>query len=307
MKSFPPHIPASCTAPSRLRRLGLLVPLLLTLTGCQTIRQVNKTVIAPHLMDATLDQLLASIDSRYAAIQSFTAKTDILASTGGARTGEVKEFPSLTSYIILRKPSDLYVLMQKPYVGSRAIAMSSDGKNFRLVVSLLKTSAYEGPDAPSTKPGKGGLDSLRPNIIRNALLIAPRQPDEFITEAENSRILAPAKGKQNAVEEPDYDISFLRAKENQVLEIIRVVHISRTTLLPYQQDLYQNGHIVTTVSYDNYQKFGDIDFPMSIAINRPIDEYSLKITVNKLTLNQKIDDEQFKVTFPEGTVVQKMQ
>ena len=78
-------------------------------------------------------------------------------------------------------------------------------------------------------------------------------------------------------------------------------------MLPYQQDIYQNGHIVTMVSYGNYQKFGDIDFPMSININRPIDEYSLKISVNKLTLNQKIDDEQFVVTFPEGVVVQKMQ
>ena len=305
MKRFPLENPAPRTA--RLRFLALLAPALLCLAGCQTIRQVNKTVVAPHLMDATLDQLLASIDSRYSAIQSFTAKTDILASTGGAHTGEVKEFPALTSYIILRKPSDLRLLMQKPFVGSRAIDMVSDGKNFRLVLSLLKTSAYEGLDAPSTKPGKAGLDSLRPNIIRDALLIAPRQPDEFITEAENSRLLTPAKGKQNAVEEPDYDISFLRAKANQVLEIIRVVHISRSTLLPYQQDLYQNGHIVTTVSYENYQKFGEIDFPMTININRPIDEYALKITVNKLTLNQKIDDEQFVVTFPEGVTVQKMQ
>ena len=242
-----------------------------------------------------------------AAIQSFTAKSDIAASTGGAHTGEVKEYTSLTSYIILRKPSDLRVLMQKPYVGSRALDMVSDGKNFKLVYSILKTGAYEGPDAPSTKPGKPGLESLRPNIIREALQVPPRQPDEFISETENSRIVTPAQGKQDAIEEPDYDISFLRERSNHVLETVRVIHISRTTLLPYQQDIYQNGHIVTTVSYANYQKFGQIDFPMSININRPIDEYSLRIIISKLTLNEKIDDEQFNVVFPEGVTVQKVQ
>ena len=283
-------------------------PLLLALTGCQSVRMVNKTVVAPHLMDATLEQLLARMNAQYAAVQSFQAKVEIASSTGGARTGEVTENPTLPGYIILRKPSDLHVLMQKPVIGSRAIDMVSDGKNFKLFYSAIsKTGAYEGPDAPPSKPTRTGLESLRPNIIREALQVPAVQPDEFITETEDSRVLSPAHGKQGAVEEPDYDIVFSRRLHDQVLQRIRIVHISRTTLLPYQQDIYQNGHIVTSVVYDDYQKFGDIDFPMSISITRPIDEYSLKITIATLKLNEKIDDESFVLKFPEGVVVQKMQ
>ena len=293
----------------RFRRLMFAAPLLLAFTGCQSVRTVNKTVVTQHLMDATLDQLIARMNAQYAAVQSFQAKVAIASSTGGEHTGQVTENPSLAGYIILRKPADLHVLMLKPVIGSRAIDMVSNGKEFKLFYSGIgKTGAYEGPDAPPTKPTKTGLETLRPNIIREALQVPSVTPEEFVTEIEDSRILAPAHGKQGAVEEPDYDLVFSRRLHEQVLERIRVVHISRTTLLPYQQDIYQGGQIVTTVVYDNYQKFGDIDFPMSIAITRPVDEYSLKITITALThLNEKIDDEQFVLKFPEGVVVQHMQ
>ena len=295
--------------PGKLRPLLLLaVPFFLLLTGCQSVRRVGKTVVAPHVMDATLDQLISRMNAQFAAVQSFTARVDIASSAGGGRSGQVTENPSLAGIILLRKPRDLRVLMLKPVIGSRAIDMVSDGKNFKLFYSAVsKSGAYEGPDAPPAKPTKIGLESLRPNIIREALQVPAVLPDEFISETENFRILIPAKGKQGAVEEPDYDVTFLRTRQNHVLEIVRVIHIARTTLLPYQQDIYQGGHIATVVRYDNYQKFGDIDFPMSIAITRPLDEYSLKITVNKITLNVKIDDEQFVLKFPEGIVVQKMQ
>ena len=296
------------SAVKRVRRLLLAFPVLCVLTGCQTIHRVDKVTVAPHLMDATLDELLARMNTQYDAVQSFIAKSEITPSTGGQRTGEVKEITPLTSYIIVRKPADLHILMQKPVLGSRALDMVSDGKNFKLFYSVItKTGAYEGPDAPPTKPTKTGLESLRPNIIREALQVPPRQPDEFVSETQNSRILPAVKGQHGAIEEPDYDVSFLRERKNHVLETVRVVHISRTSLLPYQQDIYQDGHIVTVVVYDNYQKFGAIDFPMSISITRPIDEYALKIAISKLTLNEKIDDEQFALKFPEGVVVERMQ
>ena len=311
MKLSSPHNSASRThSGARVSAGGLrllLVTAMLVTTGCRSVRQVNKTVLAPHLMDATLEQLLARMNAQYAAVQSFTARVNIASSSGGSRTGQITENPTLAGIIILRKPSDLRVLMLKPVLGSRAIDMVSDGKNFKLFYSAIsKTGAYEGPDAPPAKPTKTGLESLRPNIIRDALQVPSVQPDEFISETEDSRILTPAHSKQ-AIEEPDYDVAFLRERQNHVLETVRVVHISRTSLLPYQQDIYQNGHIVTTVVYDNYQKFGEVDFPMSISITRPLDQYSLKVTVNKITLNEKIDDEQFVLKFPEGIVVQKMQ
>jgi hypothetical protein len=45
---------------------------------------------------------------------------------------------------------------------------------------------------------------------------------------------------------------------------------------------------------------------MSITITRPIDEYTLKIIIAKLTLNEPMDDESFKLEFPDNIPVQKM-
>ena len=293
--------------PRRTRWLaGLLLTAALPLTGCFTVRNVNKTVIAPHLMDSTVEQLIARMNTSYGAIQTMNASVDIATTTGGTHSGKVTENPTLAGYIILRKPSDLRVLMLAPVIRSRAIDMVSDGTNFKLFFSVFgHTKAIAGSDKITT-PSKNGLENLRPTIIREALQIPAVGPDEFIDLTQDSRIITPAHGKQEAVEEPDYDVAFLHTRGDHILERVRVIHISRSTLLPYKQDIYSGGKLVTTVEYNKYQKFGDIDYPTDIFISRPIDEYTLRISINKLVLNQKVDDEQFVLNFPEGVVVQKM-
>ena len=152
-----------------------------------------------------------------------------------------------------------------------------------------------------------GLESMRPSIIRDALLVPPVQPDEYVTLTANSRILPPAPGRKESIEEPDYDLTVSRLRVGHELETIRVIHMSRVTLQPYEQDVYDPaGRIVTTTTYDKFQKSGDVLFPMSILITRPVDEYTLKLDFTKLTLNQKLDDEQFLLKIPDNIPVQKM-
>ena len=278
----------------------------MALTGCTTIRSVNKTVRAPNVLDATLEQLNGQIAARYEAIQTINAAVDIKASTGGEHQGEVTEYPAFAGYILLRKPSDMRVFMLVPVVRSLALDMVSDGKDFKLLIPP-KNKAIVGLDKEVTTPSKNGLENLRPYIIRDALLIPPVLSDELVGKTEGARILPAAKGKKETTEEPDYDLTVTRVKSGRELQTIRVIHISRVTLKPYEQDIYDaTGRKVTIVTYDKYQKFGDIEFPMSILITRPLDEYSLNIVVTKLTLNQKLDDESFALKIPEGISVQTM-
>lgn len=290
----------------------LLPVLLLALTGCLSIRTrtVSKTILAPNVQTATLADLLAKLSSEYSAVQTLSLTVNITATEGGAHQGQVKELPTFAGYIFMRKPADLRALMLAPILRSRALDMVSDGKTFKLLISLPKSRAVQGPEAV-TKTSKNGLENLRPAIIRDALQIPPVGPDEFVALSENSRVMAPAHGKKEAIEEPDYDISILRVKvgaENtHTLERVRVIHVSRVTLLPYEQDLYdQQGRIQTTIFYSNFKKFGDVDYPMSILLKRPLDEYTLQIDISKLTLNQKLDDEEFKLTIPDGVPIQQM-
>jgi outer membrane lipoprotein-sorting protein len=115
--------------------------------------------------------------------------------------------------------------------------------------------------------------------------------------------------RKDLIEEPDYDIQFLSQPKGQVANTLRVIHIGRSNLLPYQQDIYNaDGRVETQVTYSNYQHFGDVVFPTKIVIQRPLDELGLTITVDtqKTTFNQKLDADTFDLPVPSGYAVQNM-
>jgi outer membrane lipoprotein-sorting protein len=283
-----------------------LVTLAPALTGCLThIRAVPKTHPPEVVMSTTLDQLLSSVDSRFNAVQTLTATVEIVASEGGSRQGQIKVFTSLGGFIFLRKPEDLRVLLRLPVLGSQALDMVSNGKTWKLWVPPKKIAMTGTSEASDSK--QHGLESLRPKVIFDSLLVRGLAAGQVIDMTQDSRVIPDPKDRKQLVEEPDYELSILEPPQGNIAHTLRVIHIGRSTLLPYQQDIYdQNGHVVTQAFYSNYQIFGDIQYPMKIEIKRPQDQYGLAITITKLALNQKIEDDQFELKFPEGVSVKTM-
>jgi len=283
-----------------------LVGLAPALTGCLThIRSVPKTRPAEVVMSATLDLLLRQVDTRFNETQSLNATVEIVASEGGARQGQIKEFTSLSGYIFLRKPEDLRVLLRVPVLGSQALDMVSDGKTWKLW-SPPKHLAMTGTSEVADN-SQHGLESLRPKIIFDSLVVRGLGPNQVVVLTQDSRVLPDPKDKKQLVEEPDYELSILEPPQGNTAHTLRVIHIGRSTLLHYQQDIYgPDGNIVTRAYYSNYQYFGDIPFPLKIEIKRPQDQYGLAITFTKVALNQRLEDDQFELKFPEGVTVKTM-
>jgi len=283
-----------------------LVGLAPALTGCLThIRTVPKTRPAEVVRDATLDQLLQQVETRFNRIQSLNATVAIVASEGQARQGQIKVYPSFDGYIFLRKPEDLRVLLRVPVLGSQALDMVSDGKTWKLWIPhnhVAMTGIGE-----MTDPTQHGLESLRPKVIFDSLQVRGLASDQLVGLTQDSRVLPDPKDKKQLIEEPDYELSLMERPQGHSVHTLRVIHIGRSTLLPYQQDIYDRfGNVVTQAFYSDYQNFGDIPFPMKIEIKRPQDQYSLTITIIKLTVNQKLDDDQFELKFPEGVTPKVM-
>jgi outer membrane lipoprotein-sorting protein len=283
-----------------------LITLAPALTGCLThIRTVPKTRPADVVMTASLDHLLSQVDTRFNQIHSINASVEIVASEGGARQGQIKELPSFSGYIFLRKPEDLRVLLRVPFLGSVGLDMVSDDKTWKLWVPK-KNIAITGTGEEANS-SQHGLESLRPKVIFDSLLVRGLSPDQVVDMTQDSRVIPDPKDKKQLVEEPDYELTILEPPQSNIAHTLRVIHIGRSSLLPYQQDIYdQNGHVVTQAFYSNYQIFGDIQFPMKIEIKRPQDQYGLSITITKLTLNQKLEDDQFELKFPDGVPVKTM-
>jgi hypothetical protein len=122
-------------------------------------------------------------------------------------------------------------------------------------------------------------------------MIQPREDDQVVAMTQDSRTLPDPKRAKGIIEEPDYDIQFLSRPTGLVAQSLRVIHIGRSDLLPYRQDIYNaEGKVATQALYSNYQKFGDVNFPSKIEIQRPLDELSLTITLDtkKTTFNQDL-------------------
>jgi hypothetical protein len=148
--------------------------------------------------------------------------------------------------------------------------MVSDGKTFKMRIPH-KDCAIVGSDKVINTSQKG-LYSLRPAVILDSLLIHGLQPGQVISMTQDSRDVPDPKTRKDVIQEPDYDIEFLSQPQGEVARTLHVIHISRVNLLPYRQDIYNaDGKVETQAFYSNYKKFGEINFPSKIVIQRPLD------------------------------------
>ena len=76
----------------------------------------------------------------------------------------------------------------------------------------------------------------------------------------------------------------------------------RTNLSVHQQIIYdQKGSIATEATYQVYHDYNGVSFPDVIEINRPKEEYSIRLTVEKLVINEQLRDDQFALQQPIGS------
>jgi outer membrane lipoprotein-sorting protein len=286
---------------------ALCLSLAPALTGCLThTYSVPKARPADVILNANLEQLIGQVNSRFDEIKTMNASVVIEATTGGSRKGEATDSPAFSGYIFLRKPEDVRVILRVPLLGSQALDMVSDGKTWKLWIPP-KNRALEGTNVVTT-PSKNSLENLRPSIFFDSLLVRGVSPNEVVSLTSDLRILENPKKKKDLIEESDYDIEVLTPPNGQVAHTLRVIHISRANLLPYQQDIYnESGQIVTRAFYTDYQKFGFTLFPTHIIIRRPIDQLSLSVVITKLGVNQPLENDQFELNIPASVPIQKMQ
>ena len=279
---------------------------LTALTGClSSVRRVTRVQTVGASQTATVEQLEKGLSERDTAIQTLTASVLISASTGGSREGKVKEFTSFRGFIFVRRPADLRVILQVPVLGSKALDMVSDGRTFTLLIPP-RNRAIVGTNEV-TKVSKNGLENIRPSVFLNSLSLPGAAADEYVAMTESTRVVEMARKRKAEVDEPAYDLTVFRVGNGRVLKARRVVHISRVTLLPFQQDMYDDqGEVVTQTTYADYVPANGQPFPRLITITRPLDEYSLRVQVTKLTLNEQFPDDQFEVHIPPDVKIERM-
>lgn len=291
----------------RTRLFLALTMLLPVLTGCLVhTRKVPRAIMPKVVMTATPEQLVARINQQYDAINSMSASVQFTATEGGALNGKEKTYASFSGYILLRKPESLRVIGFLPVVHSRAFDMASDGETFKLWIPP-KNKVIEGTNE-ITKESPNALENMRPYIFFDSLLIRKISPEDKLMMTADSDTVVNPKTKKLEIR-PEYLLTVARSQENSNVQLPeRVIQFSRIDLRPVEEDIYdREGQIQTQALYGRLQTYGDHQFPGTVTIRRPLEQYQIQISITKLNVNLPLSDQSFELKVPEGTPVQKLQ
>ena len=288
---------------SAARSLAVAV-LVLSVSGClvhtRTLqrRQVNTS----NLLVATLPQLVERINAEARKIHSVSATVEIATSLGGAKKGKVTDIQQIKGYILEKDPDMLHVIGLLPIVRSRAFDMVSDGKTFKLSIPPLN-KFIEGPAEESPQPSANTLENLRPHVFFDSLLLHEIRSDEIPVLEQGTEIVQDANNKKKSWEIPDYVVSIIE-REGNMWRLERKITFARTDLMPHRQLIYDRaGALVTEALYENFADFGGVNFPAKITINRPKEEYSIQITIERIEVNKPLAEDQFVLAQPPGAQV----
>jgi hypothetical protein len=292
-----------------LKLLALVLPVL---TGCLShTRKLQQPKLAGAVMNADAVQLVEAVNKRYEQVNSLTATVDFAASVGGAHTGKQTDYTSIHGFIIFRKPEMLRVIGQLPLIRTTAFDLTSNGITFTFTIPP-KSKVIQGSTSVTTKVANP-LENLRPQVFLDSIVIRGIAADRIVTLTTSSTRTLELRTKQ-FIETPLYDLTVLNPGQvnpaaglPQVDKPTRVIHFSRIDLMPNGQDVYNSeGALETKVSYGPYQDFNGVSFPRTITIDRPLEEYRITVTVEKVIVNVDLPDKQFEQTVPKGYKVEKM-
>jgi hypothetical protein len=285
---------------SRLLAAVSLAALLLGETGCLfRTRIVEVRTSTAKLQTATKQDLLDRINAEAIGIKTLNATVDIATSVGGEKKGKVTDYEEIRGYILVRKPDMLRMIGLFPIVRNKAFDMVSAGDEFKLSIPA-KNKFYVGHN-DVVNPAANPLENLRPQVIYNALLLPEIDPKTDIAVLEKSTEMIYDPRKKKELQQPDYVIDVIR-RAGDDWYLSREIVFDRTNLVPHRQVIYdQQGNVATEATYQVYKDYNGISFPNVIEINRPQEEYSIRLTVVKLAINDPLHDDQFILEQPAGT------
>ena len=287
-----------------MRRSRVLIPfflvaLLLGDTGCLfRTRVVELRTSTAKLQTATKQELIDRINQQ-PRIKTLNATVDIATSVGGEKKGKVTDYQEIRGYILVRKPDMLRMIGLFPIVRNKAFDMVSDGNRFKLSIPA-KNKFYVGNNDSGTPVQQSSGKPAAAGDLQRLAAAASRSQDDIAVLENSTETICDPKTKKLA-EQPDYVIDVIR-REGDDWYLARKIVFDRTHLVPHQQIIFDpKGEIATEATYQVYQDYNGVSFPNVIEIKRPQEEYSIRLTVVKLVINEPLRDDQFALQQPPGS------
>jgi len=141
---------------------------------------------------------------------------------------------------------------------------------------------------------KTALANLRPQHLLDGLFIDVRP---YLNKAQVKSVLEEAvQGRRSY-----YVFSFINIGGSEA-QLMEKLWIDRTDMQVSRKQVFaKEGRLETDVEYLDYQSEGAESFPQTVVIQRPLEEYTVKMTFLKAAFNQKLADDTFNLERPDGS------
>jgi hypothetical protein len=288
----------------RMKAVGKVMPVVALaglLWGCGGAKVKNTTVVPPSarpvVKDATEEELLERYNLFAHNLKSVNATVELKPTAGTKYSGVIDEYHEVKAFVLASRPWNIRMIGQVPVVGTTVFDMASDGKNFQVSIPP-RNKFLTGPvklERASSKP----IENLRPQHLLEALLWPeirkeePVLPEEFNDEAGRYYVLTVLRGGYKT-------------------EILRKIWFDRTDLHVVRLQSYgPKGALLADVRYADWEAVGAEngatasvnEFPRKIRIERPHDEYTMEMTVTKVSLNEPMETSRFHLDPPTGAEI----
>jgi outer membrane lipoprotein-sorting protein len=279
----------------RIWKRMILVTVSAAACGCGPAVKKTKTVPVaerPVAREASEEELLDRYNALARGLESIDATLELKPTAGTKYSGVIDEYHEVKAFLLASRPYNIRMIGQVPVVGKTVFDMVSDGQTFE--VSIPPKNKFLVGQVAMERQSSKPIENLRPQHLVDAVLWPEVRKEEVVLieeyNDENARY---------------YVLTVLRGGYKS--EILRKIWFDRADLHMVRLQSYgPKGALLSDVRYANWLPVsagGAEEYPMSIRIERPRDEYRLDLTISKLALNEPLEADRFKLEAPAGAEI----
>ena len=263
-------------------------------TGCFTRSRplpLSEVVLRADTM--TKAALLEKLRANSLAIKTLVVSKSTLKASRLTSSETIKDYADVSGRIAVERPGHLRLEIEKVITLAQ---MVSDEKQYR--VSIPPKAKFGVGDITAPVQGADFPYNLRPTHLLDALFV---DGEQFMGKPDIDPILF-----EDTASHPDglhsyYKVLFVRTGGVPLEELwfdrtVGVMAVVR------KRSYLPDGKIEADIEYSDYITVNSIPFPKKIVIQRPIENYTLEMDIEKMELNTPVNPTTFVLNRPAGVV-----
>src|SRR6516165_4274384 len=246
----------------------------------------------PVAKDASREELLDRYNAFASKVVTINSTVELKTTAGSRYSGLIQEYHEVKAFLLASRPASVRMIGQAPVIGKTIFDMTSDGNQFE--VWLPTKNKFLVGEVARERSSDKPLENLRPQHLLDALLWQEIRKEETVLmeefNDENARY---------------YVLTELRGGRST--EIYRKIWFDRADFSIVRLQFFgPRGTLLSDVRYANWQALtdsplpanGPAQFPRTVQIYRPHDDYKLDIQITKVVLNGGLEAARFELAQP---------